>query len=344
LAIRPQYEAMRKTTRERFAGVGRGITEFTWNFPQAAIWAAMLLLVGFCVGGCSRHQRDKSLAKEHAFRFLAANSGGEAMFQLETCLVQYSLMNDGDAFPDELGPLGADGSACVNQNLISGPNNVNYRFAYFPGGRDAKDKPHSFTLYGYPLAALQGQPLGESVRAEYFANEDGIVLVRDDFGTVKEHVELFVGMPKTLRVLSAQLSSGKPLPTDQTAMLNALGPEGSPGFSTVPKGYAGLWTSADNDAAVVWTNLSEGYLFSYRPEHKTPPTHFVVHARPVFLGIRGVDQTFRRVRHYYLDEMGVVRTTSVAREANAQDPEVSNCEMHANECEQVWVTEPNGKQ
>jgi hypothetical protein len=302
----------------------------------------LLVAAGIGLCGCSRHQRDKSLAKEHAFRFLAANSGGEAMFQLQACLVQYSLVNDGDAFPDELSALGPDGSGCVNSNLIGGPNNVNYRFTYFPGGRDAKDKAHSFTLYGYPLAGPKGQTLSDPVRAEYFANEDGIVLEREDYGTVKEHVEIFVGAPKTLRVLSAALTVGKPLPTEQNGILATLGTEGSPGFSTVPKGYAGLWTSADDDAAVVWTNLSEGYLFSYRPEHKTPPTHFVVLARPVFLGIRGVDQTFRRVRHYYLDETGVVRTTSVVREANAQDAEVSNCEMHANECEQVWVAPPNG--
>jgi hypothetical protein len=313
---------------------------FVWLFSPVV--AIVMVIGGFWFVGHSPRGRDRSYAKDHPIGFLAANSAGEAMLQLDVCLLQYALVKGEDAFPDDLEAIGPDGIRCASADISGGVSRLNYRFAYYPSVRDAKGKARGFQLYAYPLLSQNGQPLLDSTSAEYFANEEGLVLVRKDFGTAKEHIEPFLGMPKTLQVLSARLVAGSRLPTDQPGILNALGPEGSPGYSTVPKGYQGLWTPEDNGAAVVWTNLSEGYLYSYRPEHKAAPAQFTLLARPVHLGIAGVDAPIRRIRHYFLNEAGGVHTTFLGREANALDPEVSSCERSGEDCERVWVSPPTG--
>jgi hypothetical protein len=303
---------------------------------------AVFFIGGFWIRGHSPHERERSYAKDHPIGFLAANSAGEAMMQLEVCLLHYAMVKGDDAYPDDLEPLGPDGIRCASADITSGVSRLNYRFAYFPAGRDAKDKPRGFLLYAYPLLTANGQPVADATPAEYFANEEGLVLVRKDVGTSKEHSEPFLGLPKTLQVLSARFVPGKRLPTDQPGILEALGTEGSPGYSTVPKGYQGLWTSADNDAAVVWTNLSEGYLYSYRPEHGAAPAHFTLLARPAHVGIREVDAPIRRMKQYFLNETGGVHATFLDREATALDPEISSCERLGEDCERVWISPPVG--
>jgi hypothetical protein len=316
----------------------------TRRFLKVSVPVGVVLLAigGYWLSGRSPRARDRRFAKDHPIGFLGAKSVGEAMLQLDTCLLHYALTQRDDAYPEDLEPLGSNGIRCVNANLTAGVNDLNYRFVYFPASRDAKDKPRGFLLYGYSLLAPDGQPAPDSTPAEYFANEDGLMLVRKDFGTSKEHIEPFLGVPKTLQVLSTRLLSGKRLPTDQPGILNALGPEGSPGYSTVPRGYQGLWTPADDAAAVVWTNVSEGYLYSYRPEHSAAPAHFNLLARPVHLGIPGVDAPIRRLRHYFLDETGVVHTTLLDREADALDPEISSCERLPEDCQRLWISPPAG--
>jgi hypothetical protein len=267
-----------------------------------------LLLVaigGYWFSGRSPHARDKSFAKDHPIGFLAANSAGEAMLQLDTCLLRYALVQRDEAFPEDLEPLGPEGIRCVNAHLTGGTNNVNYRFTYFPAGRDAKEKRHGFLLYAYPLLTPGGQLAPGATPAEYFASEEGLVLVRKDYGTSKERIEPFLGLPKTLQVLSSRFVAGGHLPTDQPGILNALGREGSPGYSTVPHGYQGLWTPA-----------------------------------PVHMGIREVDAPIRRLRHYFLDETGGVHATFLDREATALDPEISSCERLSEDCERLWISPP----
>jgi hypothetical protein len=311
---------------------------FLWLFLPFGL--LIVAIGGYWLSGHSPLERDRSFAKDHPIGFLAANSAGEAMLQLNTCLLQYALVQRDEAYPEDLERLGPDGIRCVNANLTGGANNVNYRFAYFPAGRDAKEKPHGFLLYAYRLLGRDGKLAPDSAPAEYFSNEDGVVLVRKDFGALTEHIEPFLGLPKTLQVLSARFVSGKPLPTDQTGILDALGPEGRPGYSSVPPGYQGLWTPADSAAAVVWTNLSEGYLYSYRPEHAAAPAHFTLFARPVHLGIREVDAPIRRLKHYFLNESSGVHATFLHREATALDPEISSCERLGEDCERLWISPP----
>jgi hypothetical protein len=313
---------------------------FAWLFSPVV--GAVAVIGGYWFWAHSPHGRDRSYAKDHPIGFLAANSAGEAMLQLDVCLLQYALVKGGDAFPEDLEPIGPDGIRCASADISGGVSRLNYRFAYYPADRDAKGQPRGFLLYAYPLLAPNGQPVVDSTSAEYFANEEGLVLVRDDRGDAGKHIQPFLGMPKTLQVLSVRFASGKPLPTDQPGILNALGPEGTPGYSTVPRGYQGLWTPDDNDAAVVWTNLSEGYLYSYRPEHKSAPAHFRLLARPVHLGIAGLDAPIRHIRHYFLNETGGVHTTFLDREATALDPEISGCERLDEDCERVWVSPPAG--
>jgi hypothetical protein len=300
----------------------------------------LVVIGGYWFSGRSPHARDKSFAKDHPIGFLAANSAGEAMLQLDTCLLRYALVQRDEAFPEGLEPLGPEVIRCVNAHLTGGTNNVNYRFTYFPAGRDAKEKRHGFLLYAYPLLTPGGQLAPGATPAEYFASEEGLVLVRKDYGTSKERIEPFLGLPKTLQVLSSRFVAGGHLPTDQPGILNALGREGSPGYSTVPHGYQGLWTPADNAAAVVWTNLGEGYLYSYRPEHAATPRRFTLLARPVHMGIREGDAPIRRLRHYFLDETGGVHATFLDREATALDPEISSCERLSEDCERLWISPP----
>jgi hypothetical protein len=313
---------------------------FLWLFLPVV--AAVVVIGGFWFMERSPHRRDRSYAKDHPLGFLAANSAGEAMLQLDGCLLQYALVKGDDAFPEDLDAIGPDGIRCASADISGGASRLNYRFAYSPTSPDAKGKARGFLLYAYPLLMPNGLPPVDSTVAEYFANEEGLILVRKDFGTAKEHIEPFLGVPKTLQVLSARLVAGSRLPTDQPGILTALGPEGSPGYSTVPKGYQGLWTPEDNNAAVVWTNLSEGYLYSYHPEHNAAPAHFTLLARPVHLGISGVDAPIRRIRHYFLNENGGVHTTFLNREATAVDSEVPSCERSGENCEQVWVAVPTG--
>lgn len=311
---------------------------FLWLYVPVAV--VLVLIGGYWLSTHTAHGREKSFAKDHPFGFTGAGSAGEAMLQLGACLLQYGLVNDDDAYPEDLEPLGPDGINCVTTDLSGGVSRLNYRFAYFPSDRNAKGKAHGFTLYAFHLLAPDGQPAADSARAEYFASEAGLVLVRKDFGTAREHVEPFLGLPKTLQVLSARFLADSRLPTDQKGILEALGQEGSPGYSTVPQGYQGLWTPDDNGAAVVWTNMSEGYLYSYRPEHGAAPTHFTLVARPVHLGIREVDAPIRRLRRYFLNETGAVRGTLQGREATALDPEISICEGLSQDCDRLWMAPP----
>jgi hypothetical protein len=302
--------------------------------------AVVVVIGGYWILGRRPHGRDRSFAKDHPISFLAANSAGEAMMQLDLCLLQYALVKGDDAFPEDLGAIGPDGIRCASADLAGGVSRLNYRFAYFPAQRDAKEKPRGFLLYAFPILLASGGPVADTTSAEYFANEDGLVLFRKDLGMAKEHIEPFLGAPKTLQVLGKSLASGSHLPTDQAGILSALGAEGSPGYSSVPKGYQGLWSPADDAAAVVWTNLSEGYLYSYRPEKGTAPTHFVLLARPVHLGIRGIDAPIRRIRHYLQNETGSIRATFLDREATTLDPEISNCERSGEDCNRVWISPP----
>jgi hypothetical protein len=315
--------------------------KFLWLFLPVVV--VVLVIGGYWIWGHTPHGSDRSYANAHPMGFLAANSVGEAMFQLDACLLQYALVKGDDAFPDDLESIGPDGIRCASADITSGLSRLNYHFAYYPASLDAKGKPRGFLLYAYPLLTPGGQPVADSTVAEYFANEEGVVLIRKDFGTSKEHIEPFLGLPKTLQVLSARFVPGKRLPTDQPGMLEALGNEGSGGYSTVPRGYQGFWTPADNDAAVVWTNLGEGYLYSYRPEHGSAPTHFSLLARPAHVGIREVDAPIRRLKHYFLNETGTVRATFVDREATALDPEISSCErLGGDDCERMWTAPPAG--
>ena len=312
--------------------------KFLWLFLPVVVVIAVS--GGYWLRGHSPRGREKQFAKDHPLAFLGAKSADEAMLQLDACLVQYAFVNDDDAYPEDLESLGPGGTRCASADLTGGVSRLNYRFAYYPAGRDSKGKPHGFFLYAFHLLGPNGEPAADSTRPEYFASEADVVLVRKEFGTASEHVEPLLGLPKTLQVLSTRFVAGSHLPTDQDGMLSALGPEGSPGYSTVPRGYQGLWTPDDNNAAVVWTNMSEGYLYSYRPEHGTAPVHFTLLARPVQLGIRGVDPPLRRMRHYFLNEVGGVHGTFQDREATAQDPEISNCERLSQECDQLWTSPP----
>jgi hypothetical protein len=313
---------------------------FLWFFLPVAL--VLVAIGGYWVSAHTPRGREKRFAKDHPLRFTRASSAGEAMLQLDACLLRYALVKDDDAYPEDLEPLGPDGIQCVTTDLSGGVSNLNYRFAYFPANLDAKGKAHGFLLYAYHLLGPDGQPSSDSTQAEYFANEDGLVLVRRDFGRATEHVEPLLGLPKTLQVLSARLLPGKPLPADQNGMLNALGTEGSPGYSSVPRGFQGLWTPADDAAAVVWTNLSEGYLYSYRPERGAAPAHFTLLARPVHMGLPGFEAPIRPQRHYFLNEAGGVHCTSQDREATAADPEISSCERTSQDCERLWITPPAG--
>ena len=295
---------------------------------------------GHWVSAHTPRAREKSFAKDHPIGFTRAASAGEAMLQLDVCLLRYALINDDDAYPEDLESLGPGGIHCVTTDLSGGVSKLNYRFAYFPANRDAKGKALGFLLYAHHFLGPDGQQAVDSTRAEYFANEDGLVLVRKDFGAPSEHVEPFLGLPKTLQVLSARLLPGSHLPTGQDEILKALGPEGSPGYSTVPKGYQGLWTPADEGAAVVWTNLGEGYLYSYRPERGASPAHFKLVARPVHLGLPGFEASIPRMRRYFLNETGSVRGTFQDREATADDPEISSCERLSQDCERLWISPP----
>jgi hypothetical protein len=313
---------------------------FLWLFLPVCV--VLLAMGGFWIRGHSPHARDRGYAKDHPIGFLAANSVGEAMLQLDVCLMQYALVKGDDAFPEDLEAIGPEGIHCASADLAGGVSRLNYRFAYFPAQRDAQQKPRGFLLYAYPLLSANGSPVANATSAEYFASQDGPVLVRTEFGSPAEHIEPFLGLPKTLQVLGARLVDGGRLPTDQPGILKALGPEGAPGYSSVPRGYQGLWTPADDAAAVVWTNLGEGFLYSYRLEYGPSPTHFLVLARPVHMGIRGVDAPIRRLRHYLLNEMGSVHATFQDREATARDPEISSCERSGEDCDRLWISPPGG--
>lgn len=298
--------------------------------PIAAVLAA---IGGYWIKGHSPHESDRALAKDHPLQFTRVSSAAEAMVQLNSCLLLYGLAHD-DAFPGALEAVGPEGSKCTYAALLDTASRLKYRFVYSPTAEDPKGIARGFLLQAYPLYMPDGQLAPEGTPAEYLADENGLVLVRKEFWTAHEHVEPVLGLPKTLEVLSAKFTSGSSLPIDQPGILAALGPEGSPGYSTVPKGYVGLWTAADYNAAVVWTNLSEGYLYSYRPEHG----NFTLVARPASIGISGLDAPIPRVRGYFLNESGKIRATYVDREATAGDPEISSCERSGEDCERLWAS------
>src|SRR4029077_20987977 len=192
----PQYGSMDDATR-RFLKV------------SVPVGAVLLAIGGYWLIGRSPRARDRSYAKDHPIGFLGAKSIGEAMLQLDTCLLHYALIQRDDAYPEDLESLGPEAIRCVNANLTGGTNALNYRFPYFPVSRDAKDQPRGFLLYAYPLLTPYGQPAPHYTPAEYFAQEDGLMLVRKVFVTCSEPMDPFLGSPKTLQVLSTRLLSGK---------------------------------------------------------------------------------------------------------------------------------------
>jgi hypothetical protein len=308
---------------------------FLWIFlPIAAVLSA---IGGYWIKGHSPHEIDRALAKDYPRQFAKVRSAAQAMVQLDSCLLLYGLAHD-DGFPGDLEAVGPEGSKCTYAALLDTASRLKYRFVYFPTAEDPNGIARGFLLQAYPLFMPDGQLAPEGTPAEFFANENGLVLVRKEFGTAREHIEPLLGLPKTLQALSARFTSGSRLPIAQPGILAALGPEGSTGYSTVPKGYAGLWAAADDNAAVVWTNLSEGYLYSYRPEYGSTPTHFTLVARPAEIAVSGLDAPIPRVRGYFLNESGKIRATYVHREATAGDPEISSCERSGEDCERLWVS------
>jgi len=145
---------------------------------------------------------------------------------------------------------------------------LNYRFAYIL--RAVTPEQGRVPAVRVSTVDANGQPTADATSAEYFANEEGWCWSAKTSAQPRTHIEPFLGMPKTLQ-FERSLVLGSRLPTDQPGILSALGPEGSPGYSTVPKGYQRAVDPEDNRCGVVWTNLSEGYLYSYRPEHKAAP-------------------------------------------------------------------------
>jgi len=308
---------------------------FLWIFlPIAAVLSA---IGGYWIMGHSPHENDRALAKDYPRQFKRVGSAAEAMVQFDDCLLLYGLTHD-DGFPVDLEAVGPGGNKCTYAAPLDTAKRLNYRFVYFPTAVDPKGITRGFQLQAYPWYMPDGQLKPEGTPAEFFADENGLVLVRKEFGTAREHIEPLLGLPKTLQVLSAKFTSGSSLPIDQPGILAALGPEGSSGYSRVPKGYAGLWTAPDDNAAMVWTNLSEGYLYSYRPEHGSTPTRFTLVARPAGIGISGIDAPIPRIVGYFLNESGKIRVTYVHREATAGDPEISSCERGGEDCERMWVS------
>jgi len=315
------------------------VTEATRRFlciflPIAAVLSA---IGGYWIKGRSPHESDRALAKDYPRQFAKVTSADEAMVQLDNCLLLYGLTHD-DAFPGDLKAVGPEGSKCTYAALLDTASRLKYRIVYSATAEDPKGIARGFLLHAYPWYMPDRQLAPEGTPAEFFADQNGLVLVRKEFGTSREHIEPVLGLPKTLQVLSAKFTSGSSLPMDQQGILAALGPEGSAGYSTVPKGYAGLWAAADDNAAVVWTNLSEGYLYSYRPEHGSAPARFTLVARPTGIGISGIDAPIPRVQGYFLNEIGKIRATYVHREATAGDPEISSCERSGEDCERLWAS------
>jgi hypothetical protein len=74
---------------------------------------------------------------------------------------------------------------------------VKVRFVYFPTAEDPKGIARGFLLQAYPLYMPDGQLAPEGTPAEFFANENGLVLARKEFGTAREHIEPLLGLPKT---------------------------------------------------------------------------------------------------------------------------------------------------
>ena len=319
-------------------------SEDTQRFLKIFLPIALVLAVigGWWIRGHSSKGRDSELAKERVLQFRRVDSAEEAMVQLEMCLMIYGLAHE-DVYPVGLEAVGPEGTKCTFAALIDIASKLKYRFAYAATAEDAKGKARGFTLQAYPLYSRDGQMAPEGTAAEFFSSEAGVVLVKKDYATPTEHIEPLQGLPKTLQILSAKLAGGSHLPVDQEGILAALGPEGSPGFSSVPKGYAGLWEPQDNNAAAVWTNLGEGYIYSYRPEHGSAPAHFTVVARPAGIAIPGMNQPTPRMRRYFLDESGTIRVAIVDREPDAKDPEISSCERADEDCDRLWVSGANGK-
>ena len=304
--------------------------------------AVVLAVIGaWWIKGHSSKGRDGELAKERLLQFRRVDSAEEAMVQLEMCLMIYGLAHE-DVYPVGLEAVGPEGNKCTFAALTDITSGLKYRFVYAATAEDAKGKARGFTLQAYPLYTGDGQMAPEGTAAEYFASENGVVLVKKDYGKATERIEPLQGLPKTIQVLSAKLVAGSHLPADQQEMLATLGPEGSPGFSSVPKGYRGLWEPEDDTAAAVWTNLGEGYLYSYRPEHGSAPAHFTLVARPIRMGLPG-EAALSPMRRYFLNETGTVRVAIVDREPDAKDPEISSCERTAEDCDRLWASGASGK-
>jgi len=60
----------------------------------------------------------------------------------------------------------------------------------------------------------------------------------------------------------------------------------------VPKGYRG-YAAADDNAAVVWTNLSEKDIGIRTVRSMEHPDRFTLVARPAGIGVSGIDARFR---------------------------------------------------
>jgi len=75
----------------------------------APVVVVLLSIGALWLSGRSPHTRDKSFAKDHPITFIAAHSPDEAMFQLDTCLLQFALVQNDDVYPEGLGTLGPDG-------------------------------------------------------------------------------------------------------------------------------------------------------------------------------------------------------------------------------------------
>ena len=65
---------------------------------------------------------------------------------------------------------------------------LKYRFVYFPTAEGPKGIARGFLLQAYPSYLPDGQLATEGTPAEFFANENGLVLERKEFGTARERI------------------------------------------------------------------------------------------------------------------------------------------------------------
>lgn len=227
----------------------------------------------------------------------------ELVYRVIACSEAYKASHGG-LYADSLKNLAlAQGVNCIYPFSINGSSpygKIRYQPLLATDGR----------VTGYSII-LGGTTFWGRFSPDGYTDQTGILHISQDHQNatsadpVPPNVTTFLHEWSQCLVRQAQTHPDVPFPADLKSMM-------APGWNCQPE-----WYVQDNYLEPL--QFCRVYYYSGTPEKAKPRAAFHLLGRPYRYGFSGV-------RHYYVDESGVIRGTPANRDATRDDPPIPECE------------------